>query len=202
VQLGKAAGAHVTATVRNLDHRDAVAQLGADAVLDPEDFRTHGPYDVILELVGAPNMPGNLEALATDGRIAIIGVGAGNSVELSLLALMGKRARIMGSTLRARPLEEKAVTARRLERSVLPHFETGALTVPVAYAFALDEVHDAYERCRRRQAGKDRATDMNTVERLFRALERRDWDAVAASSSRRRSSSTPRRGAPSAQTST
>ena len=146
VQLGKAAGAHVTATVRNADHRGAVAQLGADAVLDPEEFASHGPYDVILELVGAPNMPGNLEALATDGRIAIIGVGAGNSVELSLLALMGKRARIMGSTLRARPLEEKAMTARRMERSVLPQFESGALTVPVAFAFALDEVHDAYER--------------------------------------------------------
>ncbi len=146
VQLGHATGAHVTATVRNPDHRDAVAQLGADAVLDPADFAPHGPYDVVLELVGAPNVGPSLGALATGGRIAIIGVGAGNTVELSLLALMGKRARIMGSTLRARPLEEKAMTARRMERNVLGLFDRGELTVPVAATYTLEETQEAYER--------------------------------------------------------
>ena len=56
VQLGRAAGARVTATVRNPKHRDAVASLGA-TVLAPDDFVDEGPFDVILELVGAPNMP-------------------------------------------------------------------------------------------------------------------------------------------------
>ena len=79
---------------------------------------------MILELVGAPNLPENLQALATGGRIAVIGVGAGASAEINLLALMGKRARIHGSTLRARPLEEKAIAARLLEHEVLPLFET------------------------------------------------------------------------------
>ena len=145
IQLARAAGARVTATVRREELRAAVAELGAQAIA-AEGFAEHGPFDVILELVGAPNMPENMQALATGGRICVIGVGAGAKAELNLLALMGKRARIHGSTLRARPLEEKALTARRLECEVLPLFETGALRVPVAEAFALDDAADAYER--------------------------------------------------------
>src|SRR4051794_1850590 len=146
VQLGVAAGAHVTATVRNADLRTGVAELGAHEVLGPEGFEDHGPFDVVLELVGAPNLPGDLKALATGGRIVVIGVGAGFKAEVNLLALMGKRASIRASTLRARPLEEKALTARAMEREVLPLFERGALTVPIAETFPLDRVHDAYER--------------------------------------------------------
>jgi len=145
VQLGATAGAHVTATVRNANARDAVEALGASSVLDPEGFEAHGPFDVILELVGGPNLPNDLKALATEGRIVVIGVGAGAKAELSLLALMGKRATLRASTLRARPLEEKAATARAMERSVLPLFDRGALEVPVAQTFPLDQVHDAYE---------------------------------------------------------
>jgi len=145
IQLARAAGAHVTATVRNEQLRDQVGQLGAD-VIAPEGFAEHGPFDVILELVGGPNMPDNLQALATGGRIAVIGVGAGANSELNLLALMGKRARIHGSTLRARPLEEKALVARLLEHEVLPLFDAGKLRVPVAETFALDDALAAYER--------------------------------------------------------
>jgi NADPH:quinone reductase-like Zn-dependent oxidoreductase len=76
----------------------------------------------------------------------VIGVGGGFKSELNLLALMGKRARLSGSTLRARPLEEKAATARAMEREVLPLFERGVLSVPVAQAFALDDVAAAYDR--------------------------------------------------------
>ena len=101
---------------------------------------------MVLELVGAPNLAGNLQALATGGRIAVIGVGGGFKAELNLLALMGKRARIHGSTLRARPLEEKAIAMRLVEREVLPLFESGALEVPVAATFPLDEAEQAYER--------------------------------------------------------
>jgi NADPH:quinone reductase len=101
---------------------------------------------VILELVGAPNMPENLQALATSGRIAVIGVSAGATSELNLLALMGKRARIHGSTLRARPLEEKALVARLVEHEVLPLFDTGQLSVPIAETFALDDAAAAYDR--------------------------------------------------------
>jgi len=146
IQLARAAGAHVTATVRNPDLRAAVAELGADEVIEPDGFEEHGPFDVVLELVGAPNLPGDLKALATNGRIVVIGVGAGAKAELNLLALMGKRARIMASTLRARPLEQKAATARAMEREVLPVFERGDLRVPVAETFALEDVAAAYDR--------------------------------------------------------
>ena len=145
IQLARAAGARVTATVRNEGLRPDVERLGATAI-DPEGFVEHGPFDVILELVGAPNLGGNVKALATDGRVVVIGVGAGIKAELNLVALMGKRGRVGGSTLRARPLEEKAIAMRRVEKEVLPLFESGALKVPVADTFALDEAESAYER--------------------------------------------------------
>jgi NADPH:quinone reductase len=145
LQLGVATGAHVTATVRNAGLRDAVAQLGAHEVVEPDGFARHGPFDVVLELVGGPNLPDDLEALRIGGRIVVIGIGGGPQAEISLVALMGKRATLRGSTLRPRPLEEKALTARALERHVLPLFER-ALRVPVAATYPLDAAGEAYER--------------------------------------------------------
>jgi NADPH2:quinone reductase len=145
VQLGAALGAHVTATVRNPGARDAVAGLGADEVIEPGGFEEHGPFDVILELVGAPNLGANVKALDTEGRIVVIGIAAGAKAELNLAALMAKRGRIMASTLRARPLEQKAATARAMEREVLPWFQRGAARVPVAETFTLDDVAAAYD---------------------------------------------------------
>jgi NADPH:quinone reductase len=145
IQLGRAAGAEVVATVRNEGLRDDVAALGAQAVA-PEGFAELRPFDVVLELVGAPNLPENLNALATGGRIVVIGVGAGFKAELNLLALMGKRGSIHASTLRPRPLEEKAACARLVERQVLPLFDSGDLRVPVAETFPLDAVAEAYDR--------------------------------------------------------
>jgi NADPH:quinone reductase-like Zn-dependent oxidoreductase len=147
IQLGTMAGARVTATVRDPVAREQVAALGVQA-LEPEGFEAFGPFDVILELVGAPNLPGDLTALAEQGRICVIGVGAGARVELDLRALMGKRARIHGSVLRARTLEEKAAAARLVERAVLPGFASGDLIVPVTATFGLDAVSDAYDRFR------------------------------------------------------
>ena len=145
IQLARAIGARATATVRDEGLRGQVAELGATAIA-PEGFVEHGPFDVILELVGAPNMADNLTALATGGRIAVIGVSAGAKSELNLLALMGKRARIHGSTLRARPLEDKALAARLIEHELLPLFDTGALRVPIAQTFPLADAAQAYER--------------------------------------------------------
>src|SRR5215210_5232092 len=76
VQLGTMAGARVTATVRDDHAREQIAALGVMAV-PHEDFAQHGPFDVILELVGAPNLPEDLDALAMCGRLCVIGVGAG-----------------------------------------------------------------------------------------------------------------------------
>jgi len=145
VQLGRAAGARVIATVRNQAHRDAITALGAE-VIPPEGFQDRGPFDVILELVGAPNMEGNLQSLATNGRIVVIGIGAGGKVEFHLGALMGTRGTLRASTLRPRPLEEKAAAMRAVEKHVLPLFDSGALEVPVAATFPLDRAAEAYER--------------------------------------------------------
>ncbi len=145
IQLAASLGARVTATVRNPDSREQVAALGA-AVVEPDGFEQHGPFDVILELVGAPNLGANVDALATTGRIVVIGISAGAKAELNLAKLMYKRGRVMASTMRARPLEEKALMTRGLERHVLPLVERGAVNVPVAETFPLDQAPQAYER--------------------------------------------------------
>src|SRR4051812_46474638 len=89
IQLGRAAGARVTATVRNERLRPEVEQLGAIAI-EPDGFEEHGPFDVVLELVGGPNMPGNLNALETGGRVARIGVGGGPETRRNPLRRVGE----------------------------------------------------------------------------------------------------------------
>jgi NADPH:quinone reductase len=145
VQLGKAIGARVIATVRREEARPEVERLGA-TVIAPEGFEEHGPFDVILELVGAPNLAGNVKALGMQGRIAVIGIAAGAKGEINLAQLLAKRGRLHASMLRARPLEEKALAQRLVEKHVLPLVESGALRVPVAATFPLDQVGEAYER--------------------------------------------------------
>jgi NADPH:quinone reductase len=146
VQLASVAGARVVATVRNPDHHAAVHGLGAEEVVAPDEFVGLGPYEVILELVGAPNWPGNIAALATWGRIMVIGVGAGPKIELSLVDLMQKRGTIRASTLRSRPLEEKAAAAQAMIRGVMPLVAEGRLTVPVEATYPMAEADAAFDR--------------------------------------------------------
>jgi len=88
VQLAHATGAEVVASVRNPDLHDGVKALGADQVVLPDQVKDNGPYDVSLELVGAPGVTEALGAMATGGRIVVIGVGAGATVEVNLLVMM------------------------------------------------------------------------------------------------------------------
>jgi NADPH2:quinone reductase len=143
VQLAVAAGAEVVATVRSPQMRAKVAALGVTAI-DPAETADHGPYDVVLELVGGPNLAVDVSSLAVGGRIAIIGVGGGVTAELNLLGLMAKRGRIHGSTLRARPPEGKALATRAVERHVLPHLAAGRIEVPIHATFPLRAAADAY----------------------------------------------------------
>jgi NADPH:quinone reductase-like Zn-dependent oxidoreductase len=145
VQLGTMAGARVTATVRNEFAREQIRALDVNAIA-PGDFEDGGPYDVILELVGGPNLAGNLKVLAMRGRLVVIGISAGAKAEIDLRMLMGKRGSIHASTLRARSLEDKAQAARLVERHVLPGFASGDLSVPVTASFPLAEAAAAYER--------------------------------------------------------
>ena len=123
-----------------------MAELGAAVVADPGQTFDHGPFDVILELVGAPNFDANLDALATGGRLMVIGVGAGAKVELDLRRLMTRRSRVLASNLRSRPLEEKADAARRVEHQALPLLADGRLRIPVAATFPLEAAQEAYDR--------------------------------------------------------
>jgi NADPH:quinone reductase-like Zn-dependent oxidoreductase len=146
VQLAAAAGARVVASVRDPSRREAVAALGADDVVDPDGIAVHGPYDVVLELVGAASLPSALGALAVGGRVAVIGVSSGARVELDLLQLMGARARICGSTLRARDRQGKAAVAATMAAHAVPLLAAGAVRVPVCDTFSLAEAGVAYER--------------------------------------------------------
>ncbi|MGH9107946.1 MAG: zinc-binding dehydrogenase, partial [Acidimicrobiales bacterium] len=146
VQLAAAAGARVVASVRDPARRDGVAALGAHEVVSPDDVPGHGPYDVVLELVGAASLPVALGALATGGRVSVIGVGSGARLEVDLLALMRSRGRVGGSTLRARDRREKADVVAAVGARALPLLAAGALRVPVCATFPMAEATAAYER--------------------------------------------------------
>ncbi len=146
VQLGRLAGATVVASVRDPDRRGALRDLGAHEAIDPDSVADHGPYDVVLELVGAASFPDALAALGVGGRIAVIGIGSGREVTLQLGAVMAKRARISGSTLRARDRVAKGSVVEAVRRHVLPHLASGALSVPVCATFTFAEAAAAYDR--------------------------------------------------------
>ena len=146
IQLGARVGARVTATVRNPDSREQVAALGA-TVIEPDGFEQHGPFDVILELVGAPNLGANVDALATTGRIVVIGIGAGAKAELNLAKLMYKRGAHHGLD-DARPAAggEGADDARRSSATCCRSSSGARSACRSPRRSALDEAPAAYER--------------------------------------------------------
>ena len=146
VQLAAAAGARVVACVRDPALREAVAALGAAEVIGPDDVASHGPYDVVLELVGAASLEVVLPCLATGGRVLVIGVGGGAAAAVDLHALMVRRAQVGGSTLRARTSAERAAVIAGLAAKVLPLLAGGRLRVPVSETFPLSRAAAAYER--------------------------------------------------------
>ena len=139
VQLGVAAGARVLANARS--HHEALAELGAEPCLLSE---ARGA-DVVLELIGAANIPASLEALALRGRIIVVGTGAGADAEVSLRALMGKRASLMGTVLRARAMEDKAAAVQAFGRSVVPHLAAGRMRPVIDRVFPVAEAAAALD---------------------------------------------------------
>jgi NADPH2:quinone reductase len=145
VQLAAATGASVVATVRDTRRHGEVEALGAGVVIQPDGVGDHGPYDVVLELVGAASLPTVLPHLATGARVMVIGVGSGAKIELNLLQLMGARARIGGATLRGRTRREKADVAAAVTAHVLPLVDSGRLRVPISATFSMAEATAAYD---------------------------------------------------------
>jgi NADPH:quinone reductase-like Zn-dependent oxidoreductase len=143
VQLGVAAGARVFAGVRSPEARAALAELGAEPV-DPG--HPPEPVDVVLELVGAPFLDADLDALAGLGRIVVVGTGAGADAQINLRKMMSRRAELHATYLRARPLEAKAVAVQAFARSVVPLLADGSVRPLVDRVFDAGDVNAAFER--------------------------------------------------------
>jgi NADPH2:quinone reductase len=153
VQLGVAAGAHVIGAVRSEASVPALQALGAEVALDPAGVAAaaerRGGVDVVLELVGAPNLDTNLEVLARLGRIVIVGTGAGTEAPLALRKLMAKRGRIMGTGLRNRTPAEKATAVAAFADAVVPLLREGRVAPPIDAVFGAEDVIAAFEHLER-----------------------------------------------------
>ncbi|MDN6640561.1 MAG: zinc-binding dehydrogenase [Tetragenococcus sp.] len=145
VQIAKLIGAEVIASVRNPDTREATNNLGADEVIAPDDMEKYGPYDVILELIGAADFEANIDALNYQGRIVCIGFMSGTEANVDISKLAFKQAAVYGRALRKRPKEGKATAIRAVEKEVLPFVEKSEITVPIHATYSLDEAEKAYE---------------------------------------------------------
>ena len=158
VQLARAAGAgRVYGTARTAAKLERARAFGLDEACvvsdDPKVFTgavrswTGGRgVDVVIDLVGASYLSANLEALATRGRMMLVGTVGGGRAELDFGAAMGKRLTIRGTVLRARSAEEKARAVRLFAAQVLPLFARGALRPVVDGVYRLEEVRAAHER--------------------------------------------------------
>jgi NADPH:quinone reductase len=154
ILLGKAFGATVIVTAGSASKCAACLELGADHAINyrETDFVpavlavTSGKgADVILDMVGGDYLARNIAAAAVEGRITQIATLGGAKAELNLRDLMGKRLRIMGSTLRPQPVAVKGRIAQALRTRVWPLFESGRLSPPPIYArFPLAEAHRAH----------------------------------------------------------
>jgi putative PIG3 family NAD(P)H quinone oxidoreductase len=147
IQLGKALGATVITTARSVKH-DEVRALGADLVIDystddfvaaTKDFTGGRGADVVLDIIGARYLARNLDVLATNGRLSVIGMQGGTRAELDLGKLMAKRGTISSTSLRARPPAEKARIVSGVAREVWPLVEAGAVKPIVHAALPLAE---------------------------------------------------------------
>ncbi|MFF0588882.1 NAD(P)H-quinone oxidoreductase [Streptomyces sp. NPDC003781] len=139
IQLAKAVGAKVAVTAGSKEKLERCAELGADVLINyrEQDFvaevkdATGGAgADVILDNMGAKYLDRNVQALAVNGRLAIIGMQGGRKGELNIGTLLAKRAAVSATSLRARPLEEKAAIVAAVREHVWPLF-TGGHVRPV-----------------------------------------------------------------------
>jgi NADPH:quinone reductase-like Zn-dependent oxidoreductase len=152
VQVGVLAGARVFGVARSVEARQRVQELGAEALAEEgfadrvRELTAGTGADVVIELVGAPHFPANVDALASLGRIVVVGVGGGARVELSLLELMQKRATLRGTMLRARSVAEKAAAVEAFGRDVVPALAQGLLRVDIDSVYPAERAADALDR--------------------------------------------------------
>ena len=153
IQIAKAIGARIAVTC-STGKMDACRELGADLVLErsPSDWAAElrklvpGGVDVVLDVVGGEEANRNLAVVSTQGTIVQVGLMGGAKTELNLGLLLVKRAKLIGTTLRARPPEQKAALSQRFRAEMIPLFESGSLRPVVDSRFAIGDVADAHRR--------------------------------------------------------
>ncbi|MFE5795383.1 NAD(P)H-quinone oxidoreductase [Streptomyces sp. NPDC056503] len=153
IQLAKAVGAKVAVTAGSPEKLARCAELGADVLIDyrTQDFveelhkATGGAgADVILDIMGAKYLDRNVQALAVSGRLVVIGLQGGVKAELNLGALLAKRAAVLATTLRARPLQEKAAIVAAVREHVWPLVEGGTVRPVVDRTLPMTEAAKAH----------------------------------------------------------
>lgn len=152
IQIAKAIGAAIIVTC-STSKVEACLDLGADVVVDYKmasfadavaNVTAGQGVDVILDVIGGEYTIDNIKSIKIKGRIIQVGVMGEQTVELPLGMLLAKRCAIIGTTLRARPLEEKATLVQRVKAELLPLFEWGALRPVIDSRFAFDDIADAH----------------------------------------------------------
>ncbi|MFD9004887.1 NAD(P)H-quinone oxidoreductase [Streptomyces sp. NPDC059582] len=153
IQLAKAVGARVAVTAGTKEKLENCAELGADILINyrEQDFvaevrqATDGAgADVILDNMGAKYLDRNVQSLAVNGRLAIIGLQGGIKGELDIATLLTKRAAISATSLRARPLSEKTAIVAAVREHVWPLFGTGRVRPVVDREVPMNEAADAH----------------------------------------------------------
>jgi putative PIG3 family NAD(P)H quinone oxidoreductase len=152
IQLVKAIGGTTYGTARSPEKLERARKLGLDIVLPLPDFvpalreATEGQgVHVVIDFVGGPYLAQNLLALSVQGRLVQVGAMGGGKAEIDLSLVMGKRLKIAGTVLRARPLEEKALVTRRFAHQVVPLLGRGVVRPVVDRVFAFEQVVQAHE---------------------------------------------------------
>ena len=151
IQIAKAIGARIAVTC-SAGKVDACRTLGADLVLErsPADWagalkaELPGGVDVVLDVVGGEEANRNLSSVRPQGTIVQVGLMGGGQTPVNLGLLLVKRAHWIGTTLRARPLEQKIQICQRFTSEVLPLFDSGALATVIDSRFALDDIVGAH----------------------------------------------------------
>ncbi|MGW4196493.1 NAD(P)H-quinone oxidoreductase [Streptomyces sp. NPDC005004] len=146
IQIAKALGARVVTTVGGPEKAARARELGADVTIDhrAQDFTEHGPYDVVLDVVGGSYLERNVRSLAPDGRLVVIGLQDGLEATLNLAELVFKRASVHGTTLRTRSKEQKAEIVAEVREQVWPMIESGAVQLVVDRRLPMSQAAEAH----------------------------------------------------------
>ncbi|MET9063633.1 NAD(P)H-quinone oxidoreductase [Streptosporangium sandarakinum] len=146
VQLAKAFGSRVAVTAGTDEKIARCLELGADEGVNyrEEDFSERIQADVILDIIGGKYLPANVRALRTGGRLVVIGMQGGSKGELNLGALLAKRASVHGTTLRARPVDEKGAIVRGVVENVWPLVDAGVIRPVIHARVPMSEAAEAH----------------------------------------------------------